>query len=152
MSCATVCRVWRGGYLLAKYEAKLMRFRYWGYMLLAGIAFVFTERALLEGAGYTYASGAYLGSYLTAVLFVLTGLQYKRFGQGSLVATIGEKYSGNIYYFHIAVATVITRLLYPLGLQPFYMLFGSLLVFLASGALAWVIVRIQERVGFKLLR
>lgn len=141
-----------GGYLLGKYEAQLMRFRHWLYALLAGIAWVFAERALLESAGHTYASGAYFGSYLVAFLFVLTGLQYKSFGRGSLLATIGAKYSGNIYYFHIAVATVLTHLLYPFGLQPFYMLFGSLLVFLASWLLSWGIVRIQERIGIRLLR
>ena len=140
-----------GGYLIGKYEAKLMRVR-WLYLLLAGIALVFVERALLEGAGYTYASGAYFGSYLTATLFVLAGLQYKDFGKGSLVAKIGERYSGNIYYFHIAVATVITRVLFPLGLSDFYHLWGSLLVFLGSWAVAWVIVRLQDRIGIRILR
>ena len=140
-----------GGYLIGKYEAKLMRVR-WLYALLAGIALVFVERALLEGAGYTYASGAYFGSYLTATLFVLAGLQYKSFGKGSLAAKIGERYSGNIYYFHIAVATVITRVLFPLGLSDFYHLWGSLLVFLGSWAVAWVIVRLQDRIGIRILR
>ena len=141
-----------GGYLIAKYEERLLRCRHWLYILMAGIVVAYVEFFLFQEAGYTYASGAYFGSYLTATLFVLTGLQYKNFGKGSLAAKIGERYSGNIYYFHIAVATVITRVLFPLGLSDFYHLWGALLVFLGSWAVAWVIVRLQDRIGIRILR
>ena len=141
-----------GGYLIAKHEPVLMRFRYWGYALIAGIGLLYGERALLEGAGYDYAMGVYFGSFLCAVLFFLTALQYKPLGQGSVMSKIGERYSGNIYYFHIIVATVLAQGFSLLGLREVYRSFGSVFVFFASWALAWVIVRLQERLGIRILR
>ena len=140
------------GYLIAKHESKLQEFHHWGILYALGVAFAYGERALLFHAGYDYAAGALFGSFVTAILIFIWALQHKSFGAGTWAETIGAKYSGNIYYFHIAVATVITRVLFPLGLSDFYHLWGSLLVFLGSWAVAWVIVRLQDRIGIRILR
>ena len=68
------------------------------------------------------------------------------------MSKIGERYSGNIYYFHIIVATVLERAYSLLGLREVYWSFGSVFVFFVSWALAWVIVRLQERLGIRILR
>ena len=66
--------------------------------------------------------------------------------------TIGAKYSGNIYYFHIAMATIISKALYAAGMGPVYEQLGSALVFVGSIAVAYMIVRIQDKIGIHILK
>lgn len=140
------------GYLIAKYESKLQEFRHWGILYALSVALAYGERALLFHAGYDYAAGALFGSFVTAVLIFIWALQHKSFGAGTWAETIGAKYSGNIYYFHIAVATIISKALYAAGMGPVYEQLGSALVFVGSIAVAYVIVRIQDKIGIHILK
>ena len=117
-----------------------------------GVALAYGERALLFHAGYDYAAGALFGSFVTAVLIFIWALQHKSFGAGTWAETIGAKYSGNIYYFHIAVATIISKALYAAGMGPVYEQLGSALVFVGSIAVAYVIVRLQDKIGIHILK
>ena len=140
------------GYLIAKYEGKLQRYQHWGRLFACSVVIAYAERILLHQTGHIYATGALFGSYLTAVLIFIWALQHKSFGAGSWMETIGAKYSGNIYYFHIAVATLIERLLSALGLSEVYALLGSVFVFIGSLIVALIIVRVQDKVGIHLLK
>ena len=140
------------GYLIAKYESKLQEFRHWGILYALSVALAYGERALLFHAGYDYAAGALFGSFVTAVLIFIWALQHKSFGAGTWAETIGAKYSGNIYYFHIAVATIISKALYAAGMGPVYEQLGSALVFVGSIAVAYVIVRLQDKIGVHILK
>ena len=140
------------GYLIAKYEGKLQRYQHWGRLFACSVVIAYAERILLHQTGHIYATGALFGSYLTAVLIFIWALQHKSFGAGSWIETIGAKYSGNIYYFHIAVATLIEHLLSALGLGEVYALLGSVFVFIGSLIVASIIVRVQDKVGIHLLK
>ena len=140
------------GYLIAKYESKLQEFRHWGILYALSVALAYGERALLFHAGYDYAAGALFGSFVTAVLIFIWALQHKSFGAGTWAETIGAKYSGNIYYFHIAVATIISKVLSAAGMGPVYEQLGSALVFIGSIAVAYVIVRVQDKIGIHILK
>ena len=140
------------GYLIAKYESKLQEFHHWGILYALSVALAYGERALLFHAGYDYAAGALFGSFVTAVLIFIWALQHKSFGAGTWAETIGAKYSGNIYYFHIAVATIISKALYTAGIGSVYEQLGSALVFVGSIAVAYVIVRLQDKIGIHILK
>jgi len=140
------------GYLIAKHESKLQEFRHWGILYALGVALAYGERALLFHAGYDYAAGALFGSFVTAALIFIWALQHKSFGAGTWAETIGAKYSGNIYYFHIAVATIISKVLSAAGMGPVYEQLGSALVFVGSIAVAYVIVRLQDKIGVHILK
>ena len=140
------------GYLIAKYEGKLQRYQHWGGLFACSVVVAYAERILLHQTGHDYATGALFGSYLTAVLIFIWALQHKSFGANSWMETIGAKYSGNIYYFHIAVATLIVRLLSALALGEVYAQLGSIFVFIGSLIVASIIVRVQDKVGIHLLK
>ena len=140
------------GYLIAKHESKLQEFHHWGILYALGVALAYGERALLFYAGYDYAAGALFGSFVTAVLIFIWALQHKSFGAGTWAETIGAKYSGNIYYFHIAVATIISKALYATGMGPVYEQLGSALVVVGRIAVAYVIVRLQDKIGIHILK
>ncbi len=66
---------------------------------------------------------------------------------------IGEKYSGNIYYFHMAVIFGWTQLNShsPL-LSKIYDYGGALIVTLISLGIAWVVVKVQDKLGYRILK
>lgn len=140
------------GYLIAKYEGKLQRYQHWGRLFACSVVTAYAERILLHQTGHDYATGALFGSYLTAVLIFIWALQHKSFGAGSWMETIGAKYSGNIYYFHIAVATLIVKGLSSFGWGGIYTQLGSILVFIGSLIVAYIIVWVQDKVGIHLLK
>lgn len=80
-------------------------------------------------------------------------LSHKNFGQGTWLEVIGEKYSGNIYYFHMAVIFGWTQLNShsPLLLK-IYDYGGALIVTLISLGIAWVVVKVQDKLGYRILK
>lgn len=140
------------GYIIKKYEHKISARYPWGLLSLLALALAIAEQPFLVSLGYNKIQGPYIGSLSAAVLIFIWALQHKSFGAGSWMETIGAKYSGNIYYFHIAVATLIERLLSALGLGEVYALLGSVFVFIGSLIVASIIVRVQDKVGIHLLK
>ena len=140
------------GYLIKKYEDKIPTRFPWVVLTLLMLALAIVEQPLLRSYGYNHGEGPYIGSFVTAILIFIWALQHKSFGAGTWAETIGAKYSGNIYYFHIAVATIISKVLYAAGMGPVYEQLGSALVFVGSIAVAYVIVRLQDKIGIHILK
>ena len=140
------------GYLIKKYEDKIPTHFPWVVLTLLMMALAIVEQPLLRSYGYNDGEGPYIGSFLFAVALFFTGITHKGFGTGSWAETVGAKYSGNIYYFHIAVATVIAPIFIKLGAGSFYMQTGAIWVFAASLLLAFVIVKLQDRLGIHILQ
>lgn len=80
-------------------------------------------------------------------------LSNKSFGEGTWLATVGMLYTGNIYYFHKVVFLLWEHLNphYPL-LEQIYNQAGALIVFLLSLPIAFVVIKVQDRFGWNLLR
>ncbi len=140
------------GYLIKKYESKIPACFPWALLSFLALALAIAEQPLLLSVGYNKSQGPYIGSLLAAVLIFIWALQHKSFGAGTWAETIGAKYSGNIYYFHIAVATIISKALYATGMGPVYEQLGSALVFVGNIAVAYVIVRLQDKIGIHILK
>ena len=140
------------GYLIKKYEDKIPTRFPWVVLTLLMLALAIVEQPLLRSCGYNHGEGPYIGSFLFAVALFFTGITHKSFGTGSWAETVGAKYSGNIYYFHIAVTTVIARIFIKLGTGSFYMQTGAIWVFAASLLLAFIIVKLQDRLGIYILQ
>ena len=140
------------GYLIKKYEDKIPTRFPWVVLTLLMLALAIVEQPLLRSYGYNHGEGPYIGSFLFAVALFFTGITHKGFGTGSWAETVGAKYSGNIYYFHIAVATVIAPIFIKLGAGSFYMQTGAIWVFAGSLLLAFIIVKLQDRLGIYILQ
>ena len=50
------------------------------------------------------------------------------------------------------MATIISKALYTAGIGPVYEQLGSALVFVGSIAVAYVIVRVQDKIGIHILK
>ena len=140
------------GYLIAKYEHRLTHFKHWGILLLALCLLGIGERFALNAVGFGYANGPFLSCGFIAIAALCWALSHKSLGSNTLGERIGSKYSGNIYYFHIAVATIVEKAFTLSGGFELYHLLGSVFVFLATLPVAYVIVRVQERLGWQVLR
>ena len=80
-------------------------------------------------------------------------LSYKSLGQGTWLETIGEKYSGNIYYFHIAVIIGWKALnTHSPLLSEIYEYGGAFIVFFISLGIAWLVVKLQDLIGYHVLK
>lgn len=75
-------------------------------------------------------------------------LDKRALGSGSLVAYIGDKLSGNIYYWHILVMYVLSHHLTANAYQNW----GIFYTFVFSSLLAYIIYRLQQGIGITLLR
>ena len=103
-------------------------------------------------SGYTYAASAIALFPMPFAAFMLM-LSYKSLGQGTWLETIGEKYSGNIYYFHIAVIIGWKALnAHSPLLSEIYEYGGAFIVFFISLGIAWLVVKIQDLIGYHVLK
>ena len=138
------------GYTMKKYEAKLNA-NLWSWLLAGSLAFAIAERPLLISIGFGNGDGPFIGSFLFAISLVAWGITHKSTGKGSFLETIGAKYSGCIYYFHIAVATLVGAMVNRFGIPYIYEDAGALIVFLGSLILAYFIIRVQDRLNIHIL-
>lgn len=103
-------------------------------------------------SGYTYAPSAIALFPMPFVAFMLM-LSYKSLGQGTWLETIGEKYSGNIYYFHMAVIIGWKALnAHSPLLSEIYEYGGAFIVFFISLGVAWLVVKLQDLIGYHVLK
>lgn len=138
------------GYTMKKHETRLNRAP-WSWLLVGSLAFAIAERPLLISMGYGNGDGPFMGSFLFAISLVAWGITHKRAGRGSFFETIGAKYSGCIYYFHIAVATLVGAIINRVGIPSIYEDAGALIVFLSSLILAYFIIQVQDRLNIHIL-
>ena len=103
-------------------------------------------------SSYTYAASAIALFPMPFAAFMLM-LSYKGLGQGTWLETIGEKYSGNIYYFHIAVIIGWKALnAHSPLLSEIYEYGGAFIVFFISLGIAWLVVKLQDLIGYHVLK
>ena len=140
------------GYYIHANEQKLLRYRwssiYFVLLILMGLEMLFW--------GYldNWSSFPSLIDLLPLrfSLFMLF-LAHEELGRGTWLELIGAKYSGNIYYFHMVVILGWERLNphFPL-LSEVYKYGGALIVTLVSLGIAWVVVKVQDKIGYQVLR
>ena len=129
------------GYWIRANESRLLRYRwinlYFVVLSLMGLESLLTWYL----SGYTYAPSA-IGLFPMPFASFMLILSYKDLGKGTWLETIGAKYSGNIYYFHIAVIIGWKALNEhsPL-LQEIYDYAGAFFVFFISLLIAVLIER-----------
>ena len=140
------------GYWVRANEEHLLKYRwiniFFLVLTLMGIECLLTWCL----SGYTYAPSAIALFLMPFAAFMLM-LSYKSLGQGTWLETIGEKYSGNIYYFHIAVI-IGWKALNAHGslLSEIYEYGGAFIVFFISLGIAWLVVKLQDLIGYHVLK
>ena len=140
------------GYLIKKHEDKLPSRLPYVLITLLSLIIAITEQPLLRHVGCNLGDGPYIGSFLFAIALFTTSLFHKSLGSGSWAEVIGAKYSGNIYYFHIAVATIIEKGFSQMGIGPLYMQTGAIWVFAGSLLLAYILIKLQNQLGIHILQ
>jgi membrane protein len=140
------------GYWIRAHEEYLLAFRwiniYAGLLVLSGAEYLFTA-VLSGGVAEASLTALFPLNFAAFMLF----LSYKSLGKGTWLETIGKKYSGNIYYFHIAIIVGWKALK---GSSPvlasIYEKGGAFVVFFLSLGVAYLIVKLQDRLGYHLLK
>lgn len=140
------------GYWVRANEENLLKYRwiniFFLVLTLMGIECLVTWCL----SGYKYAASAIALFPMPFAAFMLM-LSYKSLGQGTWLETIGEKYSGNIYYFHIAVIIGWKALnAHSPLLCEIYEYGGAFIVFFISLGIAWLVVKLQDLIGYHVLK
>ena len=140
------------GYWVRANEENLLKYRwiniFFLVLTLMGIECLVTWCL----SGYKYAASAIAMFPMPFAAFMLM-LSYKSLGQGTWLETIGEKYSGNIYYFHMAVIIGWKALnAHSPLLSEIYEYGGAFIVFFISLGIAWLVVKLQDLIGYHVLK
>jgi len=140
------------GYWVRANEENLLKYRwiniFFLVLTLMGIECLVTWCL----SGYKYAASAIAMFPMPFAAFMLM-LSYKSLGQGTWLETIGEKYSGNIYYFHMAVIIGWKALnAHSPLLSEIYEYGGAFIVFFISLGIAWLVVKLQDLIGYPVLK
>ena len=140
------------GYWVRANEENLLKYRwiniFFLVLTLMGIECLVTWCL----SGYKYAASAIAMFPMPFAAFMLM-LSYKSLGQGTWLDTIGEKYSGNIYYFHMAVIIGWKALnAHSPLLSEIYEYGGAFIVFFISLGIAWLVVKLQDLIGYHVLK
>ena len=140
------------GYWVRANEENLLKYRwiniFFLVLTLMGIECLVTWCL----SGYKYAASAIAMFPMPFAAFMLM-LSYKSLGQGTWLETIGEKYSGNIYYFPMAVIIGWKALnAHSPLLSEIYEYGGAFIVFFISLGIAWLVVKLQDLIGYHVLK
>ena len=140
------------GYWVRANEENLLKYRwiniFFLVLTLMGIECLVTWCL----SGYKYAASAIAMFPMPFAAFMLM-LSYKSLGQGTWLETIREKYSGNIYYFHMAVIIGWKALnAHSPLLSEIYEYGGAFIVFFISLGIAWLVVKLQDLIGYHVLK
>ncbi|KGO01694.1 hypothetical protein HQ48_00790 [Porphyromonas sp. COT-290 OH3588] len=140
------------GFCIHRYESVLLKYS-WLDLTAVILIFNWIEMALLGSLADQYWGRFFFTMPLTGA-FLCLAISRKEYGAESIFATIGKKYSGNIYYFHfliIYIFRVVIDKVLPFT-SDFYQNVGFILVFFASLIVAQGIVWIQDRFQWDILR
>ena len=120
------------GYWIRAHEMRLLQRKYLNiYFLLLVLSCLEAVIVYLLSGGHT--SGGVIEIFPLRFAFFMLVLSYKDLGKGTWLETIGTKYSGNIYYFHMAVILGWKALnVYSPLLQKVYDYAGAWVVFVIS--------------------
>lgn len=135
------------GFLIKKNEEKLALNSYllFAFVILSILLCVAEEKLLLTAISSGGNIGPLLSTPLISISCFLLALRHKDFGKNSFAVTVGEKYSGQIYYFHILIATGLGILFSLLGIRPFYEANATVLAFIGSLLFAMLLSYIQDK-------
>ena len=140
------------GYYVKSQEERLLSYNWLNLYALALIlqAIEYGLTSIIMGG----ASGvSFLGMSLTPAAVFILFLSYKDLGKGSWLAHVGAKYSGNIYYFHMAIILGWKALnrISPVSVM-IYQYSGAFVVFFLSLLVAIGVVQVQKKLGVNILR
>ncbi len=140
------------GYYVKSREEYLLSFNWLNLYILALIlqAIEYGITSILMGGG---PGVSLLGMFFTPAAVFLLFLSYKNLGKGSWLAHVGAKYSGNIYYFHMAIILGWKALnrISPVSVM-IYQYSGAFVVFFLSLLVAIGVVQVQKKLGVNILR
>lgn len=137
------------GYLIGRYRERLSGL-HWQWISLALLVLSYLEYILfigLESSGL----GIYLMTAPLATSLMMLALTHPTFGAGGVLERIGLHHSGNIYYFHIMMATACIKLLGLLGLGGLYDPLGAVWAYVLTLLFSVVLRAVQSRLGLKIL-
>ena len=129
------------GYWIRANESALLR-RKWLNIYLLLLVLSSLENLLVHTITKGATHGGLVAIFPLRFAFFMLILSYKSLGQGTWLETIGEKYSGNIYYYHMAVI-IGWKALNPHSplLNQIYDYAGAFVVFFISLIIAMLIER-----------
>jgi len=90
------------GYWIRANESVLLQ-RKWLNIYIVLWVLSCSENLLIHTLSQGQADGGFVEIFPLRFAFFMLILSYKELGQGTWLETIGDKYSGNIYYYHMAV-------------------------------------------------
>jgi membrane protein len=140
------------GYYVKSREEYLLSFNWLNLYILALIlqAIEYGITSILMGGG---PGVSLLGMFFTPAAVFLLFLSYKDLGKGSWLAHVGAKYSGNIYYFHMAIILGWKALNRISSVSVMiYQYSGAFVVFFLSLLVAIGVVQVQKKLGVNILR
>ena len=140
------------GYYVKSREEYLLSFNWLNLYILALIlqAIEYGITSILMGGG---PGVSLLGMFFTPAAVFLLFLSYKDLGKGSFLAHVGAKYSGNIYYFHMAIILGWKALNRISSVSVMiYQYSGAFVVFFLSLLVAIGVVQVQKKLGVNILR
>lgn len=139
------------GFFIRKYQHQFLHWNWEVFTLLFLILNAIEVAALADLAQNYF--GRYLFTMPLVVSIFCLFLKNPNFGRGSSSELIGRKYAGNIYYFHWLVIYALRFFFDRLGVfDAYYQHIGFIYVFLITLLLAYLIVKIQDKLGWHILR
>ena len=129
------------GYWIRANESVLLQ-RKWLNIYIVLWVLSCSENLLIHTLSQGQADGGFVEIFPLRFAFFMLIISYKELGQGTWLETIGEKYSGNIYYYHMAVI-IGWKALNPHSplLNQIYDYAGAFVVFFISLLIAILIER-----------
>ena len=129
------------GYWIRANESVLLQ-RKWLNIYIVLWVLSCSENLLVHTLSQGQADGGFVEIFPLRFAFFMLIISYKELGQGTWLETIGEKYSGNIYYYHMAVI-IGWKALNPHSplLNQIYDYAGAFVVFFISLLIAILIER-----------
>ena len=129
------------GYWIRANESVLLQ-RKWLNIYIVLWVLSCSENLLVHTLSQGQADGGFVEIFPLRFAFFMLIISYKELGQGTWLETIGDKYSGNIYYYHMAVI-IGWKALNPHSplLNQIYDYAGAFVVFFISLLIAMLIER-----------
>ena len=129
------------GYWIRANESVLLQ-RKWLNIYIVLWILSCSENLLIHTLSQGQADGGFVEIFPLRFAFFMLIISYKELGQGTWLETIGDKYSGNIYYYHMAVI-IGWKALNPHSslLNQIYDYAGAFVVFFISLLIAILIER-----------
>lgn len=135
------------GFLFRQYEKTLINLAPMLWIVLGFSTLALANKLFVtDGSAIQMLVAAFARLGLITSLFILA-LQSKDYGAGSYAEALGKDLSGNIYYWHGAVISLMTYLLAGTALEEWV----ALPVFIITTVLAYAIAKGQKALGVTLL-